>query len=97
MATLHVITHVDVTPPNTAAAEKILAEYAADTRRDAGALRFEVLQEPARRNHFTMVGVWQDQQAFEDHEGAAHTREFRNRIQPLLGGPLDERLHLLFA
>ena len=33
---------------------------------------------------------------FEKHLAQPHTRQFREKLQPLLGGPLDERLHVLF-
>jgi hypothetical protein len=31
----------------------------------------------------------------EAHEGAAHTKKFREQIDPMLGSPYDERLHTI--
>ena len=31
----------------------------------------------------------------DEHVAAAHTRQFRQQIDPMLGSPYDERLHLL--
>ena len=93
---LYVVTHVDVLGPNGAAeAAKILHEFAADSRKDQGSVRFEVLREPNRLNHFTIVEVWRTQQDFESHLAASHTKAFRERLQPMLGSPFDERLHKL--
>jgi autoinducer 2-degrading protein len=93
---LYVVTHVDVNGPGAPAeAAKLLQQFAADSRKDPGSLRFEVLREPNRLNHFTIVEVWQDRQAFETHLGLAHSRDFRQKIQPLLGSPFDEHLHNL--
>src|SRR5580692_8407843 len=75
---LYVVTHVDVLGPNGAAeAAKILHEFAADSRKDQGSVRFEVLREPNRLNHFTIVEVWRTQQDFESHLAASHTKAFR--------------------
>jgi|SRR5579862_7197310 len=93
---LYVVTHVDVLGPNGAAeAAKALHQLAADSRNDQGSVRFEVLRDPDRLNHFTIVEVWRTRQDFESHLAASHTRAFREKLQPMLGSPFDERLHKL--
>ena len=93
---LYVVTHVDVLGPTGAAeAAKMLHQFAADSRNDQGSVRFEVLRDPNRLNHFTMVEVWRSRQDFESHLAATHTRAFREKLQPMLGSPFDERLHKL--
>jgi quinol monooxygenase YgiN len=82
-------------PQVTADGETILHQFAAESRKDPGCVSFEVLQEPQRRNHFTLVQVWRDENAFIAHEAAAHSRATREKLQPILGGPLDQRAHLL--
>jgi quinol monooxygenase YgiN len=52
--------------------------------------------EPSRMNHVTLVSVWDSRDAFDKHLTQPHTRQFREKVQPLLGGPLDERLHVQF-
>ena len=93
---VYVVTHVDLAGP-TAAPEgtKILRQFAADTRKDAGAVRIELLVEPTRLNHLTLVEVWQTRADFDAHLAAAHSKAFREKLQPLLGSPFDERLHVL--
>lgn len=90
---IYVVTHVDIMPTYTADGTRLLREFGAESRRDRGVVRFEVLQEPPRPNHFTIVAVWENQAAFEQHLAAEHTRNFRGKLQPLLGSPFDERLH----
>lgn len=63
------------------------------SRKDAGNVRFEVWQQTSRQNHSTIVEVWQDQPAFEAHVRAGHTRQFREKFQPLSGSLYDERLY----
>jgi quinol monooxygenase YgiN len=92
---IYVVTHVDSVPTQVASSTKLLQQYAADTRKETGALRAEVLIQISRPNHFTIVEVWQDKQAYDAHEAAAHTKKFREEIMPFLGSPFDERLHQL--
>jgi quinol monooxygenase YgiN len=93
---LYVVTHLDVLGPNGAAeAATILHEFAVDSRKDQGSVRFEVLRDPVRLNHFTIVEVWRTQQNFESHLAASHSKAFREKLQPMLGSPFDERLHKL--
>jgi quinol monooxygenase YgiN len=37
--------------------------------------------------------VWANQKAFEGHESAEHSKNFREKLQQMLGSPFDERLH----
>ena len=92
---IFVVSHVDLVPEGLAVAKPALQQYAADSRKDPGALRFELLQQSDRGNHFTIVSVWANEAAFNAHLAAAHTKEFRAKIQSALGSPFDERLHHL--
>lgn len=94
---LYVVTHVDIIAPGGKLDEPLalLREFAADSRKDPGVMRFELLQQDNRHNHFTIVEVWQTRDAFEAHSAADHTKRFREKIQPMLGSPFDERLHNL--
>ena len=89
----YVLTHVDAIPPAKDEAMALLKGLAEASRHDDGSVRFEVLQQSSRQNHFTIVEIWQDQQAVEAHVMAAHTRQFRERFQPLSGSLYDERLY----
>jgi quinol monooxygenase YgiN len=90
---LYVVTHVDVMPKFTEAGRDLLRRFAADSRKDVGAIRIEVLEESSRPNHSTVVEVWQSRKAYDDHLEAVQTRAYRAKLQPMLGSPFDERLH----
>jgi quinol monooxygenase YgiN len=94
---LVIITHVDVIPQFTAPAIELLSDYQTESRRDAGADRIEVLQQIGRPNHFTIEEKWNDGNAYDKHVSASHTREFRAKLQPMLGAPYDERLHSIIG
>jgi quinol monooxygenase YgiN len=90
---LFVVAHVDIGPGGQADAPALLRGLAEASRMEAGNLRFEVLQHAMRGNHFTVVGAWRSQRAVDDHAAAAHTRKYRETLQPVSGSPLDERLY----
>jgi quinol monooxygenase YgiN len=89
--TVSVIAHVDVSPDPRVA--PMLVRLAAAARAEAGNLRFDVMQHTMRANHFTVVETWQSQAALDAHVAAAHTRQYRDELQPLTGSPLDERVY----
>ena len=91
---IYVVTHVDIVPPNADAGTKLVQQYVADSRKDKGFVRIEAGAQISRVNHISIVEVWQNQKAFDEHVAAAHTKEFRRQIDPMLGSPYDERLHL---
>ena len=90
---LYVVTYVDVFPQGAADTNKWLREFAADSRKDPGSVRFEVLRDVERTNHFTIVEVWQTRQAYDAHTALEHTKRFREKLQTYLGSPFDERLY----
>ena len=94
---VYVVTHVDIsgTPAVFAAGTRLLKEFSAESRKDPGVVRFELLIQTGRLNHFTILEVWRTREAFEAHTAAEHTKRFRLDIQPMLGSPFDERLHSL--
>jgi quinol monooxygenase YgiN len=91
--TVYVLTHVDVPPPQKDQAIELQKALAAAARKDDGNLWFDVLQQNDRANHFTLFEGWRDQEAFDASVMAAHTRDFRRKLNPLEGALYDERLY----
>ena len=87
------IVHIDVLPPGTAQALGLLQDLAQHARSESGCIKFQVLQQVGRPNHFTLVEAWANQAAYDADVGTRETRDFREKLQPLLGSPFDERLH----
>jgi autoinducer 2-degrading protein len=88
---VHVVTHVDVPGAFRDQILPALAMLARTSRRESGNLRFDVLHQKARTNHFTVIEVWRDQASNNAHELAPHTREFRNVLTPITGALYDQR------
>jgi quinol monooxygenase YgiN len=93
---VYVITLIDVIRPPAGLGEinNLLLRFAADSRKDPGVVRFDVVVQDGRPNHFVLLEVWRSREAFEAHSAAAHTRAFREKLQPSLGSPFDERLNV---
>ena len=91
---VHVVSHVDIAGAgNLAGAPPMLQKLAEASRAEQGNLRFDVLQHVMRANHFTVVESWANQAAVDAHAAAAHTRQYRDVLQPMSGSPLDERVY----
>ena len=92
--TVSVVTHVDVPPQSKNETEALLKRLAEESRKDDGNLRYDVFQQTApRTNHFTVLAVWKDRNAFDAHETKPPTRRFREVLAPMLGAPYDDRLY----
>jgi quinol monooxygenase YgiN len=90
---VYVVSYVEVMPSAAAETAALLRQYREASRTDAGQVRLEVLQQRGRADHFAIVEVWTDQQAFEAHAMARHTQQFHEVLRPLQVSPMDERLH----
>jgi len=87
-----VVTHVDVIPPRKDDGLAAVKQLGEDGRVEAGNLRFEVVQQTNRPNHFTVVEIWSDAKAVEAHSMAETTRQFRDKLGPMSGALYDERM-----
>jgi len=92
--TVYVVSYVEVVPAQKNQGAALLRQLAAATRSDQGGLRFEVLQRTVPSHHFMILEIWKDQQSLDAHSAAAHTKEFRDKLKPILMAPVDDRFCL---
>jgi quinol monooxygenase YgiN len=90
---IFVITHVDIDPQFVDQALPVLDTFVSDSASDPGVQTFALLSQTGTTNHFQLIEVFANQQAFDAHVSAQHTVDFRNDIQPFIGAPYDERLY----
>jgi quinol monooxygenase YgiN len=88
-----VVSHVDVPPPKKDDVIAALNPLADATRRDPDNLRFEVVQQTSRPNHFTVIEAWKSQKSYDAARGEGVQRQFRDKLGPMLGALYDERLY----
>lgn len=91
--TIYTVTYVEVGPASAASGGAAIRQYGEASRRADGSLRVELLQRVDRPHHFAILAVWKDAQAVEAHRAGAAARELREKLQPLLASPNDERVH----
>src|SRR5438270_3335262 len=78
---LYMVEHVDFLggdPAIPIAAAPLVKALAEASQKEAGALRYDIYRQPPPRiNHYEVVAVWTDAKAFDAHETATHTLQFR--------------------
>ena len=78
---LYMVEHVDFMggdPAVAAAAGPLVKSLADASQKEAGALRYDIYRMPPPRiNHYEVIAAWKDAKAFDAHETAAHTLQFR--------------------
>jgi len=92
-----VVAHLDVARTGLDNALVYLRDYIATSEQQPGAMRIELLRQVTNSNHFTLVEVWANDQAYEAHIASAPVRAFHAKLDPLLGSPHDERLFSIVA
>jgi quinol monooxygenase YgiN len=89
---IYVLTHADALPPASRGTD-LLLPLAGASRRELGNVSFEVLQQPSRLNHCTVVEVWRSDRDRATHAQAPHTKAFREKWQDVTGALYDERTY----
>jgi len=90
---VYVVTHVDVVSPSKDDCVALLKTMSADTRDDLGNISYDVLL--IDRTNFSVVEVWANRKALDDHANAKHTRAFREKLSPMAGALFDERFYMV--
>jgi quinol monooxygenase YgiN len=90
---IYVLTHVDVMPEHLDDCLALLKTMSIDSSRDQGNISYQVLQQPALPNHFTVIEAWTSRKALDDHITAAHSRAFRETLSPMAGALYDQRFY----
>jgi quinol monooxygenase YgiN len=90
------VINIDIMPSFTSEASKLLKTYRANSTKEKGARRIELLQRLEHGNHFALIEEWSTQADYDAHLSTEETRNFRTKLQPMLGAPFDERVHHTF-
>ena len=89
----YLVTYIEVAPAASGKALGLLRTVRSASRKADGVTRYEAFQRRERPNHFALIETWRDAAARDANLAAAHTRQFREAIQPLLIAGWDERPH----
>ena len=90
---LYVLIHVDVTPYDLSAVGDWLKAQSEAGRATSGGLSYDVWRQVGRPNHFAVIQVWADHDAYACHVEDAATHAFRENLLSMKGALYDERLY----
>jgi len=90
---IYAVTHVDIVPKEKDTGVALVKQLSESGRQDAGNVRFDALTQASRTNHMTVVEIWTDKKALEEHGMAEHKKQFREKLMPLSGSLYDERFY----
>ncbi len=88
---MHIVTYIEAAPASAKEHAALLKQFADASRKEAGLLRFEVLERTGQPGHFAIVESWKDKAAADAHAAAAHNKQFHEKLAPSLIAPVDER------
>ncbi len=94
---LYVATYVDVQLTSINQGIGLIKQYRETTRAETGNSGVDAGQEIGRPNRFVIIEFWKDQSAFDAHEKAETTAEFRARLKAIQNSPYDQRVHQALA
>jgi quinol monooxygenase YgiN len=94
---VYAVTHVDVPGNVRPDAMRIMTTHTEQSRKEPGNVRFDIVHQKNRTNHFSVIEVWADQRSENQHHLTAQTKEYRKQINPLLGALYDRRVYKAIA
>jgi quinol monooxygenase YgiN len=78
---LYMVEHVDFLggdPSIAETAQPLVRALAESSKKEDGVVRYDAYRQPPPRiNHYEVIAAWKDAKAFDAHETAAHTLQFR--------------------
>jgi quinol monooxygenase YgiN len=94
---LYAVTYVGISPDWILQGGGALKQYRDQSRKEAGNLEFDVMQETDRPDQFMIVEGWKDEAAFKAHEKGAGASLFNFTLQAIRTAPPNQFLVRPFA
>lgn len=90
-----VLTHVDVVPTQVDSGTAKVKAFAEEGRNAPGNRRFDDVVQANRKNHFSLIEVWDSAADKNTWISSKTARTFREELQPMSGALYDERIYKL--
>jgi quinol monooxygenase YgiN len=90
---VYALTTFDVSPSATLQAIALLKQYRDATRRQAGNISVDLLQQTGLSNRFAIHESWSNRAAYDANETAPQMTALRDSLKPFAGAPLDRRIY----
>ena len=92
---LRVVARIKALPHRVSEVRSILTELIEPTRKEAGCVTYELLQNKSDPTDFTFVEEWESDTALDAHAVSDHIKDVTLKLQGLLAGAPDIRRYLL--
>ena len=94
---VRVVAHITARPETLAAVREVLVGFIEPTRREAGCISYELLQDNVDPCQFTFVEEWVSDEALDIHLRTLHLSAGAASLGPLMAAPMDVRRCTLIA
>ena len=88
---LYAVSYIEVMPSARATIVAALKQYDDTSRKEDGAVRFELLEQIGRPGHYVVIETWTDQKAFDAHGMVPDVKRFRDAVQSIRLSDYDQR------
>ncbi|HEY9802136.1 MAG TPA: putative quinol monooxygenase [Leptolyngbyaceae cyanobacterium] len=95
--TLRVVARLTALPDKVEEFKTVLLGLIEPTREEAGAIKYELLQNQSDPTDFTFVEEWASGEALDNHLASPHTQATVAKLEGLMATPPDIRRYNLLA
>ena len=85
------VSYFEVAPSSRTAAVAAFKQYRDASRKEDGFVRMELFEQADWDGHLVLIETWANPKAFDPHTTAAHTREWRQKIDGVRLSEFDQR------
>jgi len=93
---IYQISEINILPADMKGVPQMFRTMAADLRKEPGLIQVTITQEVGEPYNYSVIEQWQDQAALDTHMANSDTKAFDQRLQPLLSGPVYQRVFSVF-
>ena len=90
---IRVVARIEAQPDMVEEVRELLLALVDPTRKEAGCITYELMQNLKRPTDFTFVEEWTSEAALEAHSKSAHLQDVGPKLQPITTAPPDIRVY----
>jgi quinol monooxygenase YgiN len=87
----YAVAYVEITPSAKPMVVAAFKQYRDASRKDEGFGRFELFEQVGRPGHLAIIETFSNQKAFDAHQAAAQTKEWRSKMDAIRLSDYDQR------
>jgi autoinducer 2-degrading protein len=88
---VYTVTYLEVMPSASKEAASTVKQYRDASKKEDGFVGLDLFEQVGRPGHLAIVETWANAKALEGQQAAAHTKEFRMKLDPIRISDYDQR------